>query len=154
VCVPQYISGRNIFSTQDSPAAIRPWALVLGAILAVSLLLVVCVTLWKWLVRGAPPQTQLATVLRKLRALVPVGLGRRAKEVLRRSAAAVSVKLQLPPELQLPGGGIKAHKEERLSLLGQVRGCSCEILQPASTRAHSMALLVACAFPGEVSKQT
>jgi hypothetical protein len=118
--MPQYIAGRNLFSIDGPQQPMRPWALAIAAILAVSLLIIVAVVLWKWLVHGVPPQTQLRTVLRKIRALVPVGLGRRAKEVIRRNAAAISVKLKLPDELHLPGGGIKAHKEERHSLLAEV----------------------------------
>jgi hypothetical protein len=119
--MPQYIAGRNLFSVDGPQPPKRPWALAIAAILAVSLLIIAAGVLWKWLVRGVPPQTQLRTALRKIRALVPVGLGRRAKEVIKRNAAAISVKLKLPDELHLPGGGIKAHKEERHSLLAEVR---------------------------------
>lgn len=119
--MPQYIAGRSLFSMDGPQQLIRPWALAAAAILAVSLVVIVAVVLWKWWVRGVPPHTQLRTALRKIRALVPVGLGRRAKEVIKRNAAAISVKLKLPDELHLPGGGIKAHKEERHSLLAEVK---------------------------------
>lgn len=122
--MPQYIAGGNLFSAAEPQPAIRPWALVSAAILGITLLSVSGVILWKWLVRGIPPSTQLRTAMRKIRALVPVGLGRRAKEAFKRTAAAASVKLKLPEELHLPGGGIKAHKEERLSLLAEVRGAT------------------------------
>lgn len=120
--MPQYIAGSNLFISAETQPAVRPWALAVAAILGITLLTVTGVILWNWLVRGVPPSTQLHTAMRKIRALVPVGLGRRAKEAFKRTAAAASVKLKLPAELHLPGGGIKAHKEERLSLLAEVRG--------------------------------
>jgi hypothetical protein len=132
--MPQYIAGRDLFSRNDPHQPVRPWALAIAAILAVWLLVVVIVVLWKWLVRGVPPQTQLRTALRKIRALVLVGLSRRAKEVIKRNAAAISVKLKLPDEVHLPGRGIKAHKEERHSLLAEVSTYSiwCSQVGPSS----------------------
>jgi hypothetical protein len=122
LCIPQYIAGRTIFSL-DPPPPVRIWALVIAALLALSLLAVIAVTLYNWLVRGVPPKTQLHTAMRKLRALVPVGWSRRAKEVLSKRAAAISAKfkLPLPADELLAGGHIKAHKKERLSLLAEVR---------------------------------
>jgi hypothetical protein len=123
-CIPQYIAGRTIFTPIDpQQPELRPWALVVAALLAASLLITMCVTLWNWLVRGIPPKTQLDTVLRKFRALVPVSWSRRAKGLLARRAAAVSARLLEGgslAQLVLPGGGSKAHKEERVSLLMEV----------------------------------
>jgi hypothetical protein len=83
----------------------------------------ICITLWKWLVRGVLPKTQLDTVLRKIRALMPVSWSSRAKGLLAHRAAAVSGRLLQGgslADLVLHGGSGKAHKEERVSLLMEV----------------------------------
>ena len=93
----------------------------MAALLALSLLASMAVVTWHWLVRGVPPKAQVHTALRKLRALVPVGWGRGVRQVLSRRAAAISAKLKLPLAVEeLPLGHIKAHKEERVSLLAEV----------------------------------
>jgi hypothetical protein len=90
-----------------------------------------CVSMWAWLVRGVPPKAQLHTalrkldtVMRKLRACVPVSWSRRTKAAVRR-VVAISGSVLLQEELAVSGGLVslkpsKAHKEERLSLLAQV----------------------------------
>jgi len=118
-CTPQYISGRTIFDPVETSQAITGWALtllIMGALLAAVVLATMAWTLWQWLVHGVPPKTQLNTALRKARACWPVAPG----AAIARRVAAVSKKLHLGDDIDRPSGGIKAHKEERTSLLWEV----------------------------------
>lgn len=122
-CIPQYISGRNIFDpVEQQQQPLTSWALavlILSAVLAAGVLAGMAWTLWYWLVHGVPPKTQLDTALRKIRAqweawLVPRRVGASGKQ------AAVSKKSLLGDGLEM-SHGLK-HKGD-----GPVHEVSCSL---------------------------
>jgi hypothetical protein len=120
VCVPQYISGRNIFDPIETDPPLSGWALalvIIAALIAACILVGAAVTAWNWLVHGVPPKTQLATARKLLRSWWEARVLVRVRALLRRvrgpagKQAGVSKKYLLGDAVELTaaggGGGLK-----------------------------------------------
>lgn len=114
VCIPQFISGRNIFDPIETDPPLSGWALalvIIAALVTTCILVGAAVTAWKWLLHGVPPKTQLATAHKMLRGWWVAHVLVRVKVLLRRvrgpggKQAAVSKKDLLGDAVELTAAG-------------------------------------------------
>lgn len=115
-CIPQYISGKNIFDPIETEPPLSGWALalvILAGLVALTILVGMGVTLWTWLLHGVQPKTQLETARKRLRAWWEARMLVRARAVLRRfraaKHAAAGKKYEVGDQVEL-AGGLKSKK--------------------------------------------
>jgi hypothetical protein len=115
-CIPQYISGKNIFDPVETEPPLSGWAValvIIAGLVAVAILVGMAVTLRNWLVHGVPPKTQLETARKRLRAWWEARVLVRAMALLRRfragKHAAAGKKYEVGDEVEL-AGGLKSKK--------------------------------------------
>lgn len=118
ICIPQWISGKNIFDPIETEPALSAWAIaliVIAALIAAAIMVGMAFTLYNWLVRGVPPKTTLSKAQHKVQGWWSVHVVARCRALLRRGRSpaakpgAVSKKYLLGDGVELTaGGGLKS----------------------------------------------